>query len=99
MTPERELEILRAEMKRRFRKEGISLDGRATREIGQRTKDINDSGDLKVPLTIDEATEIYMNLVGELASEHFAQVSNRIPRTAGHRRIVPGGKPGGAFQA
>lgn len=77
MTPERELELLRAEMRRQIREKGISLDGRTIREIGQRVKAINESKDLEVSTTMEEVLEIYYVMVKDLMAtrlEHLEDI-------------------------
>jgi hypothetical protein len=109
MTPERELELLRAEMRRQIRKEGISLTNRTFRELGQRVEEINRSDDLEVPTTLEEVLEIYYTLVHEMMTTRFGEMEDMIqarktspseerkespkPR----RTTTTGGIPGPAF--
>ena len=106
---DRESRILRAEMKRQVRKEGIRFDDGTFREIGQRIKDINESGDLRDPLTFAEALELYLKIFRELVEERTRTIEKRIQAEKADkqitsvgfrsRRTVPGNVPGPAFIA
>ena len=65
-------------MKRQIRQEGISLGDRTFREVGQRAKDINDSGDLKEPTTVTEILEIYLRMFKELTTARISKIETMI---------------------
>jgi len=78
----RENELLRAFVKMEMRKKGLQFQKNLTqRRIGLEVKEFNEVAVLKVPVTVPEFCELYLQIMKELVAEHFASIEAKLTKS------------------
>ena len=93
MNTMRENELLRAFVKMEMRKKGLQFQKNLTqRRIGLEVKEFNEVAVLKVPVTVPEFCELYLQIMKELVTEHFAMVEKKMSEGKGipNTDVFPG---------
>ncbi len=80
MDSKRQAEVLRAFMKDMLRKKGLQFDRDLLRGIGQEEKEFNARHKLSSPLTKAEFLAFYLDIMKELADEHFEMIKKAMER-------------------
>lgn len=81
MDIKREGELFRAFVKRHMRSKGLRFDKNFTlRDIGREVAQFNETAGLKVPVTVPEFCELYLQIMKELVAEHFAVLEKEIAK-------------------
>ena len=81
MDSKRQAEVFRAFVKKALREKGLRFDKNLTqRDIGREVKCYNDENALSEPLTVAEFCELYLDIMKELVTEHFALIEKEIAK-------------------
>mgnify|MGYP000975292259 CR=1 FL=1 len=79
MDEHRRGEVYRAIVKYVFREKGLRFKKDLTaRDIGREVKEFNAAIQLYPPLTVVEMTDLYLEFMRELTTEHFASVEKHL---------------------
>ena len=75
MDSDRKLVVLRVFVKSMLRKKGLMFEKNLTnRDVGREVKELNEENQLAEPITVAEVSEIYLEIMEELVTEHFAMM-------------------------